>query len=194
MTTPNPDIHLPVDSRLTGKSNFESWKKQFLLLARVHGIKDLLDSDFPVPDKDVDPEKWSKYDRQDALLQLLITINCEGKITHTIADIQGGKACWDTLGRKYKKTNQEMIDDYNNISYEKCGSIPKYIEQFKENRRILLESGSYLDEREQPRIFLNGLKGQFRDWVRKKVAEVDSKNYHPGIMDFLMEDLEAQKG
>lgn len=95
----------------------------------MHRIQELLDDNFKVPRRltrlnrrwfhtKADVERWSKYDQADAKLQLIITLNCEDNVVHTLTNIQGPKACWDILERKYMTDSEELFEVYNRISCE----------------------------------------------------------------------------
>ena len=167
----NPASQLPL--KLTGSSNFTTWKAQVSTLMHGHDLFSHLDGLTSAPpktitqnDTTVENPLYKVWFRQDQVIQNALMASVDSTLASQVASASTSKMAWDSLHTSFANKSQTRIfsirDMLSKISKE-SKTIAEYLRDIRSIADELATAGALVSNEELIVKILNRLGSEFRD-------------------------------
>ncbi|XP_074362603.1 uncharacterized protein LOC141702915 [Apium graveolens] len=167
----NPSSQLPI--KLSGSSNFTTWKAQFELLLHGHDLFGYLDGSITVPantiteeDKQIINPDYKIWFRQEKLIQNALLASVEPTLASIVATATSSKAAWDSLHMSYaNKSHTQILSLKDQLSrlVKNNKPVSQYLHEVRTITDELAVAGSPVSNSELVVKILGGLGSEYNN-------------------------------
>ena len=151
---------MPKSHRLSGSSNWNTWKSSLLLYFKLLRIDNFF----------LKREEYATISEEQKTLALLIVRqNLSDEPLSLIFDVTDPLQALDTLSASYEGTGpvlrQQLYIEFHNIRYEHYNSLNEFISSFKTYSKKLFNVGAKIEDIDLKTVFIAALSSSFPIWA-----------------------------
>jgi hypothetical protein len=150
--------NVPVEDRLVGASNFNSWKSRLLITLEESDLMKFVEEFVPKPADASEKTQWKK---NDAKARKIIIYSVKDHLIPHISPMKTAKEMFDALKKLFESKNTyraiALKHQLQNIKMTKADTIATFFMKIVEIRDQLGAIGEIISDREPVMLTLNGL-------------------------------------
>jgi hypothetical protein len=158
---------VPVEDRLDGASNFNSWKSRLLITLEESDLMKFVEEVVPEPDDASEKSQWKK---NDARARRIIIYSVRDHLIPHISKLKTTKEMFDALKKLFESNNTNraiaLKHQLQNVKMTKADTIATFFMKISEIRDQLGTIGEIISDRELVMLTLNGLPSHWEPFIQ----------------------------
>jgi hypothetical protein len=159
--------NVPVEDRLDGASNLNSWKSRLLITLEESDLMKFVEEFVPEP---VDASEKTQWKKNDAKARKIIIFSVKDHLIPHISPMKITKEMFDALKKLFESKNTNRVialkHQLQNIKMTKADTVATFFMKIVEIRDQLGAIGEIISDRELVMLTLNGLPSHWEPFIQ----------------------------